>query len=400
MQRETPPLRGHFFDGRTAKKTPVAIRLTPQGLALLFPGGEPAIWPYEGLRLEGSRASGSWRLERRVEKDGPSRLETILIQDPGFLGQLRAVAPHQQALLEDRPRRGWKRLAWIGFGAAGAMALMWLGWVEGLPYLSEKILEKVPPHWEEELGRKVLAAEFGDALAPLPPDRRHALEAIMQRLLATVPEQPYHFQLHLHPSQRVNAFAFPGGVLVIHQGLLDQTQRAEELAGVLAHEIQHVLLRHATRTVVRRSAVQWLLTLMMGGGESVLDFILSAAGQLEALQFSRAMEEEADRRGMEMVLAAQVDPQGMVDIFRKIKKEEDRLLGRFRVQSGDHEPVDMEKWMGYLSTHPAAGDRIRRLSQRAAQMRAAPVPLLPGFDWSKMHGRTVPGRGVPGPGKK
>jgi predicted Zn-dependent protease len=163
----------------------------------------------------------------------------------------------------------------------------------------------------------------------------------------------------------VNAFATPGGFIVVFRGLLDRTDNAEELAGVLAHEIQHVLHRDATRAILRQASTGILVAALLGDVSGVVAFGVESARMLGDLRHNREAEHAADRDGMRMLHAAAIDPEGMLDFFRGMEKLEGTTPAAAR----------------YLSTHPRAGDRLQALSALAAQRPRPPVKLLPGYDW-------------------
>jgi predicted Zn-dependent protease len=176
---------------------------------------------------------------------------------------------------------------------------------------------------------------------------------------------PYTFRVMVLNDTTINALAAPGGYIVIFRGLLERTQTAEELAGVLAHELQHIRQRHATRALLQYVSTGLLLAAITGDASGVTAFGLESARTLAALQYSRQNEEEADAEGMRMLLAAGVDPAGMIAFFELLRKEEKRTPG----------------FLKYLSTHPSTEDRIQRLRSLASQSRGGPVKLLQGHDW-------------------
>jgi predicted Zn-dependent protease len=163
----------------------------------------------------------------------------------------------------------------------------------------------------------------------------------------------------------VNAVAAPGGAIVLFRGLLERTATAEELAGVLAHEVQHVLHRDGTRMIFRRASTAILLAAIVGDVSGVLALGLETARTLGDLHYSRQSEAAADRDGMRMLLAAGIDPSGMLEFFRKLRQREGDASGLTR----------------YISSHPSAADRLQRL--QALAVGAPPANrLLPDYDWS------------------
>jgi predicted Zn-dependent protease len=195
------------------------------------------------------------------------------------------------------------------------------------------------------------------------------LEEILARLASTVPEAPYSFRVIVvnHPS--INAFAAPGGTMVVFQGLLEKTHTPEELAGVLAHEMQHILRRHATRALLQQVSMKVLLAAAVGDAKG-LSYGLEGAQTLGMLRYNRQSEEEADREGIQMLIAAGIDPRGLPAFFQTIQKDGEKSL----------------QLPSYLSTHPDIKDRIRLLNNLVAGAPASSPRLLPAYDWKDIYG--------------
>jgi predicted Zn-dependent protease len=281
-------------------------------------------------------------------------------------------------------------------------------WMYGIPAITDAVADQVPTEWEEKLGQDYFQAIFQETIKEPDPKVRTALDAISKRLLAAAPDQPYQFRIHVHPSKMVNAMALPGGTIIVFQGLINITETPEELAGVLAHEFQHVLKRHSTRGIIRSEAINIFATVV--SGDSMMNVILQAGGMMEFLRYSRKLESQADAEGMKMVLAAQVDPEGMIRIFEKLEESQHRQIeslekDKEKADSQDKNSAEkpsadknekesenqdgkLPEWMKYLSTHPAGEDRVEVLKKLSKHTTQKPQPLLPGFDWKTMYRET------------
>ena len=149
---------------------------------------------------------------------------------------------------------------------------------------------------------------------------------------------------------------------MVFQGLLNQAESPEELAGVIAHEIQHVLLRHSTRGILRNLAQNMILTLLIGDVNAVMEGIVGLAGELETLGLSREMEAEADRKGMELILATNIDPHGMIRIFEKLTQEKSSQEEAIREKTITEE--NDSELFSYFSTHPSSQNRLEKLEKQ------------------------------------
>jgi predicted Zn-dependent protease len=352
--------QGTYLDGRTAARQPATVRLMREGLELTTAAGGTRLWRYRELRqTQGSYAGEEVRLER-----GGELPETLLIPDAAFLQSLHEAAPDVGLRFHD-PRRRSARLKWTIVAAGGVLAVTVAIYLWGIPVLAALVTPHVPVAWEEALGRSAVSY-----LAP--PERRcgdpalgAAMDAIVARLLAAGPPSPYTMRVYVVNRPVVNALAVPGGHVVVFHGLLERTSTPEELAGVMAHELQHILRRHTTRAVIQDMGTGLLLMALTGDVTGPLAYGLETARALGELRYSRRAEEEADVEGMKMLLAARVAPAGMITFFGKIQKEEGA----------------QPKALTYLSSHPMPAERIARLKALAEAWRGAPEPLLPTADW-------------------
>lgn len=260
--------------------------------------------------------------------------------------------------------RGRRLLALAGAAAAILVALY--VWV--LPALAARVAARIPLEWEEELG-----ADLVDAIAPVDtrctePERVEALERIVQRLVESNDVGPYVFRVTIVDDTLVNAVAAPGGYIVVFQGLLEQAEAPEVVAGVLAHEIQHVVQRHGM-TAVLQSLPMILAATVISGGDEMAGSLLGATATLGALRYRRGDETDADREGLAMLRAARIAPEGMIGFFAALAESEGRASALTT----------------YLSTHPRSEDRMEALRTLAAERPYAAEPLLAGFDWSRVR---------------
>lgn len=372
---------GAYFDGLSAKKQAVTVRLSPRQMTLSLPEGQTLAWDYADLRRNSASRGDNppFHLEHITAELKDIRLESLTVDDKTFLSNLQQTSaiPLHSSL---KQAKGSRHVALVLAVLVIPLFLYGL-WKVVIPQLSDRVAMQVPVFWEEKLGQTVLEG-LPDALSPRPDQAKEkALHAIVDRLLQARPNQPYDIRVYISPFEMVNAVALPGGPVIVFQGLLDLAESPEELAGVLAHEIQHVLLRHSTRGIVRALTSQILLSLMVGDMNGSMDMMLNVAGELDGLSHSRKMELEADRLGMEMILTAGIDPNGMVRMFEKLGEQEALLTEKDKIKKRGPED-DKSSWTEYLSTHPAGRNRVDRLKKQVAMsQKKSYTPLLPDINW-------------------
>ena len=363
---------GSLFDGRSSQKHLVDVELTPQAIILKAPGDKPIRWAYPQLRWAAD--TSPFHIEHCAE--GDEGLETLVVDDPDFYRSVLEIAPKSFSSRENESKFNWKLYS------VGILVLIFSAYVfiKTVPsFLADQMVEKIPIEWEVTVGQSILKML---PVAQKPdPEVLKVLQDTVDFLKQSLPGNPYDLKVYILPVEQVNALALPGGPIVIFEGLIDKAGSPEELAGVLAHEIQHILLRHSTRGILRNLAKSMLVTLFLGDVNSVMEGIVQLAGQLETLGLSREMEAEADQKGMELILAANIDPHGMIRIFKKLMQED---FSQKKLPKG--KPVSEENDLSsYFSTHPSSQNRLARLEK---QMRSHEnriwTPLFPNLDWNEI----------------
>ncbi len=192
---------------------------------------------------------------------------------------------------------------------------------------------------------------------------------------------PYRF--YIVNSEQVNAFAVPGGYVYVNRGLIDATDNAAELAGVLAHEIGHVERRHSVEQLQRVQGANLGLTVayvLLGRRPTGLESAaVNVGGGLFFSRYSRDAENESDATAVGLLVNAGIHPNGLVTFF-------DELLAERR-----RRPSQLEQW---FSTHPTTESRIASTRKLIAQVPASRVQGLPmnlsGFDSFKASVRRYP----------
>jgi len=298
----------------------------------------------------------------RLERGGDIS-EALLIGDVAFLAALRAAAPHTAASFHGPVRR----FALVGILAAlGTLAVAGAFYLWGIPGLADLAAARVPVAWEVSIGEAAMSELAPPAKRCQDPERQRHVDEILAALLRGAPQSRYPFRVVVVDHPMVNAFATPGGFIVVFRGLLERTDNAEELAGVLAHEIQHVLHRDATRAILRQASTAVLVAALLGDVSGVLAFGVQSARTLGDFRHSRDAERAADHDGLAMLQGAGVDPAGMLAFFRAMEKLEGT------------QPAIAQ----YMSTHPASSERLQALSAAAAAGPRPPARLLAGYEWS------------------
>jgi beta-barrel assembly-enhancing protease len=272
------------------------------------------------------------------------------------------------------------RIKWLSASVvAAAMVLM------PLASFAQQTQIKIPKNKynvqdDVKLGRQA-AAEIDQKFPILNDgDATDYVERVGQRLVDAIPaefRQPaFDYRFKLVNARDLNAFALPGGPMYVNRGMIESARNEGELAGVMAHEISHVALRHATAQATKQgSAKNTLGTIGLILGGAILGGQTGA--QLGALgaqawmtKYSREYESDADMLGAHIMAAAGYDPRDLANVFRTIQQE----------RNGGGAP----EW---LSSHPDPGNRYEKINREATYLRVAESSMGPSREFERIQAR-------------
>ncbi len=217
----------------------------------------------------------------------------------------------------------------------------------------DRAVDRIPVSWENTLGEAVASGLGYPEL--IDPKIVQPVQAVLDRVLAAAGPHPYAFKLHVVRSPDINAMAAPGGQIIVFTGLLEKTRTPEELAGVLGHEVQHVLGRHSLRNMAHALKWQVIGSVLLGDMSSMQKVLLAKGPELLALSYGRRLEEEADLEGCRLLLRADVDPRGLASFF-KILQAQEGLAGSIPEILSSHPETArrIETIEAFLTSNPEA----------------------------------------------
>jgi predicted Zn-dependent protease len=260
-----------------------------------------------------------------------------------------------------------KRKRVFGWGAIASVIALILALpillVLRMDVVTGMIAKKIPVSWEQQLGETTIAQyQLGKTVM----DKKVSdglLEPLTKPLLAALDNSPYRYQFRIVNDGSLNAFALPGGEVVIHSALILRAESAEELLGVLAHEITHVEQQHGLRGVIGATGIYMIASAVFGDLSGVLATLTSAAPLLLNQSYSRRFETESDLKGFALLQKARINPAGLASFFEKMIEEEKKQLEKIE----DEENRELVKGaLQFLSTHPASEERIQKLNELGA----------------------------------
>jgi len=240
----------------------------------------------------------------------------------------------------------------------------------GVPYLARPIAAAIPVEWEEGLGRAVKARLIGRAKQCKEEAGEAALNRLVKRLAGRL-DTPYNFDVTVVKAGMVNAFAVPGGHIVVMDKMLRETRTPEELAGILAHEMGHVTERHPMAGAIRMMGITLIFDMIVGDSSGIMETVATMGGVLIAFSYNRDDERAADAIAIRILKDAKVDPRGLARVFLRLEEK-----------TGDGDKGALDRLTQFFSTHPGLAERARNVKVEAPKDVS---PALRPADWRALR---------------
>ncbi len=294
-----------------------------------------------------------WYWENVVK--GQERPGGCVLHHTGLPLQTLIVPSGAFATLADGQLQKKRRVfptAWVTFITTGVIiiglilaAFFWI-----VPWMAGKAANALPVEYEVSMGEeayKSLIKEY-----KILPKQTEQVNAFYKQMGLS---SPYPITITVVDYDQTNAFAVPGGHIVVFSGLLKRMKQPEELAALLAHESSHINLRHTTRSLMQSLGTFTMVSLIFGDVTGISAVLVENASSLKHLEYSRSLEKEADMNGLRMLQEKRIPGNGYVLLFS--------TLG----ESGGGAPSE------WLSSHPDLGRR----SEYVQEKLITPAPPFP-----------------------
>ena len=368
-------------DGRTAAATAVQVRLGDAGLEITAPGERraPLVWPYAEVRSGVPLLAGAADVLLSRAPDGNT---TLFIADPDFarllLERARSLGAGRQRLAALRPG--------IAVVAAVAVAIALARFLDFQP--SQAIAKLLPQPTREAMGRSVVAQLTGNMRRCETAAGRAAVDKLTRRLTAVASDGATPVRVVMVDWNLVNAFAAPGGQIIMTRALIQKAASPDEVAGVLAHEIGHTLELHPEAGLVRAMGLAAAAQLIFAGttGTATNIGIL-----LTQMRYTRVSEREADAHALRMLRSAGISPKGFGDFFERLDPNPPAAATETEKAADAAKKAEAKKAPSFakrifeseiLRTHPLTKDRIAVVR---AQPAYAATPALDSGDWRALQ---------------
>jgi Zn-dependent protease with chaperone function len=343
-----------YYDGRTSARRPVRVRWTGASLHVSGPQVNLEL-PLESISVDAPLAGSSRALQlpdgAQLRTDDHAAVESLFARRP------LSARPHLlEGWVHGLERRWPYALAAVVFVAAFA----WWAVADGLPLSARFAAGFVPPPAEAKLGEQTLAFFEKRLCKPsaLPAARQEALQARFAALSGGLADG-YAYRLLLRDCGGVgaNAFALPGGAVVMTDALVKLAKSDDQIAAVLAHEIGHVRHRHGLRSALQAAGLAALTAAVLGDVVSITSLAVTLPTVILQSRYSRSFETEADDYAFQRLKELGISPRAFGEMMALLEAGERR---RAAAKSGEA--------LDYFSTHPSTAKRIERAEAAASEL--------------------------------
>jgi predicted Zn-dependent protease len=238
----------------------------------------------------------------------------------------------------------------VGVGIVVALVLGLTGWTIRF------LVAFVPVAWEADLSRSAWEQMRTNITVIEPAEWPGSFHLSTNRLMASLPRSPYHFEFVLVSNREPNAIALPAGRILVHSGLFEFADQPEQIAGVLAHEMAHVTQRHGLQQLISSAGPYYVLRLFISDRRGFGALVRNGSLLLVRQNYSREHEREADALAWHHLVNARIDPQSLISFFEKLASNPlERLM-------------DI-KGLRLLRSHPPTTERIEDLRRLGRSQR-------------------------------
>lgn len=335
-----------YYDGRSSARHQVVLERNGEHLTIRGKGVDVTV-PLNSVQVapEVGELKRSFRLPNGALCEFQDTASYAMIFDPKSERRIHRFI------------HGWERSIPLALLALVLTLSVIVGFVRNVvPSLARHVAQAIPPESEATLGKESLAFLDRYLMKPtlLPEDRQNEVRTLFSEIKGRLPgAEGYRIELRSAKSIGANAFALPGGTIVVTDAMVELAQGTHELAGVLAHEAAHQRSRHALRQVLQSAGTGLLIAGLTGDITSITSLSATLPTALIDAGYSREFEYEADDAAVAYLKKAGINPKVYADTLGRLQGEHDKKAGEKR--RGRWSPMEL------LSTHPETSERIKRV---------------------------------------
>ncbi len=345
-----------YFDGLSARHKPVLVRIAWHAKNIAFDvDDETLVFALTDLDLQAKLGTA----KRLIDLPNGGRLEALDISE------LEAAMPSRSSAFWSALHYLENHLGWV---FASVLATVFAGWLFlqfGVPKLAEYVASATPPAMEAKLGEQVLEgldSRLGYfSPSKTAPERKDSISKALKNLCQAMQGCPqYRLEFRAGGVIGANAFALPGGILVVTDEIVSLSKNDTEIIAVLAHELGHVKQRHAFRQSLQGVLSGLILAAVTGDVSSVASGLPAVLMQM---RYSREHETEADVFALNAIQKACLPPKAFADILQRLQAQSEGVGNKAAQKTPSRQRTDPV--FEILASHPDTQARIKPFLEAA-----------------------------------
>lgn len=352
-----------YYDGKTSQPYDAQISIFGNTLTINYENGQ-VVWAISQIDYSSFTGRGKTMLKYG---EFPHQYLEFLI-DSSLFNALESHLPRRRegfwAFSNELANSGFRGVL-IGLAIFIAITIGFYFLV--LPKVAEYVADKIPIETEIDLGKQFYDSFVGDM--EIDKAKTKLLNDFAKKVDF---ETEYPLKFTVVKSEQVNAFALPGGNIVVFDAILKKIKTPEELVALLSHEVTHVKERHSLKGLARNLAGSLAVSVVIGDMNTIGNILVSQANNIYQLGFTRDMEKQADLEGLEIMYHNKLDPQGMIHLMERLHEEEKKY--------------GVDKMRDYLNSHPMTKERIAYITKESKGRKGEKNKELEEI-WEKIGGK-------------
>lgn len=282
--------------------------------------------------------------------------EVLILTELESINVLRGKLPEPK---KDNIKDHFKKGGFQGLIYSGLilLILICLSYFFFIPWAKQKVLKEIPMETEVRIGNQIFNGMSSDL--KIDTTKSILLNKFYKKL--NFPSD-YPVKLYVVEEEVINAFALPGGNIVIYAGLLNKLNAYEQLAALIGHELTHVNNRHSLKTITDQISTSISLSMIFGDLSGLEGFVLDQVQSLNQLSYSRSLEEESDLTALKLMYQNGINQDGMLGLLEILKENEGSEIA-----------------LGFLNSHPLTEERVQYVNDNLLNTEGGNDQLLEHF---------------------
>lgn len=354
-----------YYDGQTSVAHKAVLTL------------QKAYWVIEPETDENGFEAIRWEVDQ-IERDlafttiyifryGDFPQQTIESKDENLLASLKTLYPAHRFFDKKTDFLFSQNMNIIIGLTVGFLALLFVCYWYVVPWFAEKVAANIPYSYEKSLGDMM----YENTITHY--QQNDSLSAKLNDFVSVIDfETEYPVQVRVVHENEMNAFAMPGGHIIVFDQLLKKIKTKDELAALLAHEVAHVHYRHSLKSIFRSLSGYLIISLIFNDINGISAVLADNSNMLVNLGYSRSLESQADEKAAEVLRKNGLKMEGLVDLFTLLSE-------------GNKDA----EYLKLLSTHPLTGDRIQFAKQMASSQKTVPENVVVQQKWEVIQSEKV-----------